>query len=449
MKFCGSALNLFSALALISKTNGDVIGNFTSLGRGNCIVGEEDFTYAGNVDKNYCATNCNSFIGFFNECYDEQGDCECYCLVTMEFTADQSPDYERFCYRKTEPTVTTPPTTFFEGQNFTISKPESRFSNEDGVFSIPLNYSQVGKSVSFIQLSLMEETCTNVTTESIIALSPSTSGKFERGNFTAPQVVVDTTEFSSSILVVDKSKNDAIGVLKFCVRTEGFLETDGTETSVSFRKDEINLRFDLSSNSFSVKSNSIKEDDVQTSETNVTTSYNVTAFRCDEDDFDEKKTNTPIQQNEIVYICIKPHSGPVFIESFSMGFYQGSSTEKFKAVGIDGYVSSLSYVSTAVKTKKVASRVISTFFYDEGTSFDVRGNAYLAFDSTRIRQLRYLQETDNAGQAIFKMNIGLENKKILNDGSESTIEMHEILFAIGGGLLIVSIGFIIVKKMKK
>jgi len=259
---------------------------------------------------------------------------------------------------------------------------------------------------------------------------------------------VDTTKFSSSILVVDRSKNNAIGVLKFCVRTDGFLEIDGTETSVSFRKDKISLSFDLSSNLFSVESNTIKADDVQTSETNVTTSYNVTAFRCDEDSFDVKKTDTPIQQNELVYICLKPHSGPVFIESFSMGFYQGSSTEKFKAVGIDGYVSSFSYVSTAVKTKKVTSRVISTFFNDEGTSFDVRGNAYLAFDSTRIRQLRYLQETDNAGQATFKMNIGLENKKILNDGSESTIETHEILIAIGG-LLIVSIGFIIVKKMKK
>merc|ERR1712160_95631 len=97
--------------------------------------------------------------------------------------------------------TSTPPTTFFEGQDFTISKPESRFSNEDGFFSIPLSYSQVGKSVSFIQLSLMEETCTNVTTESVIALSPSTSAKFERGNFTAPQVTVDTTKFSSSILV--------------------------------------------------------------------------------------------------------------------------------------------------------------------------------------------------------------------------------------------------------
>jgi len=46
------------------------------------------------------------------------------------------------------------------------------------------------------------------------------------------------------------------------------------------------------------------------------------------------------------------------------------------------------------------------------------------------------------------MNIGLENKKILNDGSKSTIETPEILIAICG-LLIVLIGLIIVKKMKK
>jgi len=447
MTFCGSVLKLFSALALIAKTNGDEIEDFTFVGEGLCM--NNDDGYAADIrDVDECATACDSFIGFQTTCKNVKELCECFCVDGDTLDVVAFPNTGVYCYRKTEPTITTPPTTFFEGQSFTISKPESRFSNEDGVFSIPLNYSQVGKSVSFIQLSLMEKTCTNVTTENVIALNPSTSGKFERGDFTAPQVNVDTTKFSSSILVVGRSKNDAIGVLKFCVRTDGFLEIDGTETSVSFRKDEINLSFDLSSNSFSVESISIKADNVQTSKTNVTTSYNVTAFRCDEDSFDAKKTNTPIQQNELVYICVKPHSGPVFIESFSMGFYQGSSTEKFKAVGIDGYVSSLSYVSTAVKTKKVASRVISTFFNDEGTSFDVRGNAYLAFDSTRIRQLRYLQETDNAGQATFKMNIGLENKKILNDGSESTIETHEILIAIGG-LLIVSIGFIIVKKMKK
>jgi len=338
-------------------------------------------------------------------------------------------------------TETSPPTTAFEGQNFTIGRPQSEFNNDNGSFSIELDYKPVGHSIKKIEMSLRYSNCSALVDDPVVQLENVVD------DFDTPKLLIDSTKISSSSLVLNEieSKGKSVGVLTFCVRAEGF-DGDGADaTSVSFRQDEMQLTYDLSSNDFTVTDNVIKADEVKTSESNITTKYNVTAFRCSTD-FTDSGTSDVLAQNEILYICVQPVGEAVYISNFEMGFWQ-DDVKKYEAVSYGGVINTLSRISMNGKTKRVASRVISSFFNGDTKSFNVQGNAYLSFDSTRSRQLRSVQEPDQAREAAFRMEVGLE-KKVVPGSNEDSATKEMAALSILGGLITFSIAIFIFKKMK-
>jgi len=350
------------------------------------------------------------------------------------------------------PIITSSPTTIFDGQNFTFGKPQIKFTDNNGDFKILVNYTHVGHSVNFLNISLKDENCDNYVTDGVVTLNQNEFLNLPK-DFQEPVVSVHTRKFSLSQHVIEKEKNGSIGVLKFCIRTEGFLgPSNGENIAVSFREDKVSLGYDLTKNGFEVLGNNIVADTIKTSENNITTSYNVTAFRCSKDDFNALiKPYNPLQQNEIIYICIKPdeNENEVFISDFDMSFYQaednGSEVEKYKAVTNLDEINILSQVSEQGKTKKVASRVISEFFYGDARPLSVRGNAYLSFDSNRY--LRSLQNSNGGGEGTFQMKVRLKKGTALNIKEEQSSN-SVFVFSIIGGTLAFAIGFTLFKKLK-
>jgi len=348
---------------------------------------------------------------------------------------------------KTSSTPSSLPTAFFDSQNFEIGKPQSRFNNDLGAFSVPLNYTEVGHSVVFLNVTLMEEGCDEPVIDPVITLN---SNIFTKVDFATPSVAIDTTEFSASSLVVNKSQGGSIGVLKFCVRAEGYAgELEGDSVSVSFRQDDISVGYNLTSNNFIVEDNEIIADEILLSENNVTAIYGVDAFRCSTS-FEEDDTVAVLRQNEIVYVCIKPANTGVFISDFNMAFWQDDA-EKYTAVSLAVMeVNPLSQLSTGGnddKTKRVASRVVSSFFEGDAAPFLVKGNAFLSF-STDSRRLRSIQDSSEVGEGNFEMEVGLEKGISSTTTTGSSITEEGTVMYVIGGILALSISMVVFKKMK-
>jgi len=335
---------------------------------------------------------------------------------------------------------TSGPTTAFEYQNFTIGILQSSFVNDpiDG-FTISLNYEPLGHSIKNLSLSLHYSNCTTPISDQVVALKDNPLLSGER------TLLIDTGKFSSSDLVInnDLDKNESVGVLGFCVRAEGFDSITGG-TSVSFRQDEIHISYDLSSNSFNVIDNTIIADEIETSENNITSTYEVEAFRCT-DDFTRDDTVKVLAQNDIVYICVRPVDVPVHISDFEMYFWQDDEN-KYEAVSYGENVNPLSQLSTEDKTKRVASRIISRFFNGDANGFVVKGNAYLSFDTSRKRQLRSIQEPGQTAEATYTMKVELEKEVFQKNAEESDI--NEVVGFVAVGTLVFSIIILTFKKMK-
>jgi len=306
-------------------------------------------------------------------------------------------------------------------------------------FTISLNYEPLGHSIKNLSLSLHYSNCTTPISDQVVALKDNPLLSGER------TLLIDTGKFSSSDLVVnsDLDKNGSVGVLGFCVRAEGFDSVTGG-TSVSFRQDEIHVSYDLSSNSFNVIENTIIADEIETSENNITSTYEVEAFRCT-DDFTRDGTVKVLAQNDIVYICVRPVDVPVHISDFEMYFWQDDEN-KYEAVSYGENVNPLSQLSTEDKTKRVASRIISRFFYGDANGFVVKGNAYLSFDTSRERQLRSIQEPGQTAEATYTMKVELEKEVFQKNAEESNI--NEVVGFVAVGTLVFSIIILTFKKMK-
>jgi len=307
-------------------------------------------------------------------------------------------------------------------------------------FTISLNYEPLGHSIKNLSLSLHYSNCTTPISDQVVALKDNPLLSGER------TLLIDTGKFSSSDLVVnsDLDKNESVGVLGFCVRAEGFDSVTGG-TSVSFRQDEVHLSFDLSSNSFNVIDNTITADEIETSEKNITSTYKVEAFRCT-DGFTRDDTVQVLAQNDIVYICVRPVDDPVHISDIDMYFWQDDEN-KYEAVSYGENVNDFSQLLTQDKTKRVASRIISSFFNGDANDFVVKGNAYLSFDTSRKRQLRSIQEPDQTGEAPYNMKVELEKGVFQKDAEESDSN-EGVVFVAVGTLLVFSIIIVTFKKMK-
>ena len=251
---------------------------------------------------------------------------------------------------------------------------------------------------------------------------------------------------------MNKSQGESIGVLKFCVRAEGFDgDIAGDNVSVSFRQDDISVAYDLTNNSFTVEDNKITADEILLSENNVTASYSVDAFRCSTDYVSDGTSSTILKQNDIVYVCIKPVNTSVYISDFDMVFWQDEA-EKYTAVSVGVKVNPLSQLSTGGtdgKTKRVASRVISKFFEGEANPFVVKGNAFLSFSSsTDSRRLRSVQDSSQVGEGSFEMEVGLEKGVSSSTARRSSITKGGAVLYVIGGILALSIGTVVYKKMR-
>jgi len=339
------------------------------------------------------------------------------------------------------------PTSVFAGQNYTVGKPQSRFSNNLGDFSVPLNYTDVGHSVDFLNITLREAGCDKPVTDPVIMMNENI---FLKADFATPSVAIDTTKFSASKLIMDKSQGESIGVLKFCVRAEGYDgDFEGDNVSVSFRQDNFNVGYDLTKNTFNLEENKIIANDILVSENNVTASYSVDAFRCSTN-YEADSTSEVLKQNDIIYVCIQPANASVYISDFNMAFWQDGA-KMYTAVSVGVMVNPLSQLSTGGnddKTKRVASRVISKFFEGEATPFVVKGNAFLSFSSADSRRLRSVQDSSQVGEGDFEMEVGLEKGISSTTMTRSSITKEGVVLCTTGGILVLSICMVIFKKMR-
>jgi len=289
------------------------------------------------------------------------------------------------------------------------------------------------------------------------------------------EAVVNTTkiyeeadfEFSSIPnipTVFDKTACDSVmpgfaskGVLSFCVKVESFFES-GSDVSVSFQKQKISLSYDLTDNSFSVEDNGIGENAISTEQTDVDKVYTVVGFRCSTDSF-EKGSSPTLTQNQVIFICIRPGEADVEISNFEMEFKRNKTdTTIFTAVEygkgdkVGRSPTGLSVIShdPSTSTYRVASRLITSLFADGAESFDVVGNAYLAFKTTRRQlkpintpSLRAVQE--GAGNSPFKLGVMIEKVNVVPQ-AQSNLSAVTVLLVMGG---IFSIVFVLRKMMKQ
>jgi len=343
---------------------------------------------------------------------------------------------------------TNPPTTKFEGQDFDFKNVVTQFIDEDNVFSIMMTYT-VGESIGLMKTTLYEKTCTTAILDTIIRIAPDQNVAYS-GNF-VKKIIIDRQKLSESALVTKTDESiskGTSGTLSFCVKSEG---TSSNDISVSFQKDKVNLQYDLTSNDFTVKSNKIVGNSIVTTSKDVTTAYSVIANKCDSTTYDTVDPATPLQQNSLAFICIKPNSTSVRISNFNLSFVQVGFSFPAVTIGSDGWVSSaLSSISSEGDKIKVVSRLVTSLFENGKTTFDATGNAFLAFQTSRrdlasMHMLQDLPEQESAGEASFGIDIKLQKLSVSSEESNSagTIAVSILSF------LALVFAFIIMKKMKK
>jgi len=337
------------------------------------------------------------------------------------------------------------PTTNFQGKNYEIENLDSEFLDRNGQFLIELDYT-VGKNVDWLHSTLFYENCTvPIDGDETIVTLQNTSNDFLR------EIIVNKEKLSTSVLVA-RTDGSSKGTLSFCVRAEGFINVDeNTGISVSFRKDDFKLSYDLTRNSFEINSNVIEEDEIDTSSKDVTTSYGIVSHRCSSASYESDLTAPTLQQNGLVYICIRPDSTDVEISTFYLNFVQDTYTFEAVKMGVGGWESSkLSSISTDAGRIKIVSRLVTAFFENDKTSFNATGNAYLRFKTVRrklgtMRMVQAMLEKDSAGEAMFDMNVKIQKTDVTIAEPEN---IATIAVSVLGSLILISIAFILIKKMK-
>jgi len=343
----------------------------------------------------------------------------------------------------------------FDNQDFNIAQPSLQFFDINGQFSLEINYT-VGLTAHDLNITLMNENCTAINNS--ISDTIQIGSQSVKNHEFSKQILLFKKSFSTSPLVSEKNQatGASSGTLRFCVHVETLTE-DGV--SVTFRKTNVQVTYDLTTNNFKVEGNNINENTINTSTKEVTSKYGISACRCTAENFDCDTTKPLpfLKQNGYVFICIKPdtNSSSVQISNFFMRFEQ-DNVSKYTAVtlGNDAPISdNLSTIQKEDGTFKIVSRLVTVLF--EKTSFDVKGNAYLVFKGARrslvsapVQGLRSAKETtqgDSAGDVEFSMDVTL-NKATGNVTSKSANNAGIAVVTVGG-ITIVAILFVMFKKM--
>jgi len=341
----------------------------------------------------------------------------------------------------------------FEYQDLSVKKPSSVSFDDrlNGEFAVDVMY-PVGPFAELFNVTILDANCTNEIPLSEEGISLETPTETETGF--SQKVVIESNHLSTSNLTTFGDFGLSVGAINFCLKAEAI----AGGVSVSFNKQQIELAFDLSSNTFSVDSVGIQADEIKSIASNVTTTYEVVAFRCSGKtggDFVRDSVNEIIKQNDMFYVCIEPNdTEATHISDFDMAFWQDNDDSilinKYQAVTNLENVNSLSQVTEGgplSKTKRVASRIISTFFDGDTKQFVVKGNAFLSFSSDRY--LRSLQDSDQAKEVLFEMEIGLDKGNVSFTSTDFVgAEGGAALYAIGG-LFILVVGMVVIKKVRK
>jgi len=339
----------------------------------------------------------------------------------------------------------------FNNQDFSIKEPFVTFKDESGKLMIKVTYT-VGRTVDGLALTLYQAGCSTAAHVEDIISSNSAYDDLKKS------ILVNQSQFADSPLM-ELSTRDNVGSsqgsLKFCVNAEVL----SSGTSVSFRKTNINLDFDLTSNSFTVTSNDIEANEIQDTTTTVDVNYDINAFRCLPTSFEKIVAPGPLLQNEVVAICLEPNDdskATVDISNFEMNFVQDGSGVKYAvakySTGGPEPSGSLSVISRSDQRWKVVARIVTVLF-NSGLSFNVTGNAYLEFrgerrflSSVNTKATRSVQSVaiDPAGVSSFGMEVktskNFEAKKNSNNKPVVT------LFIVNATLAVV-FGFFLYKKL--
>jgi len=345
--------------------------------------------------------------------------------------------------------LTSAPSTFFQGQNFSINEPNISFND----FFLNFTYI-VGHSTKETSFTLYRENCTSTNDVSDI-INIAHEGK-EEVNISITKTAIG--EDSSLVTPSGGIEGYSKGSIKFCIKVETFLGA----TSVAFRKTNVALFYDLTENSFQVLGNTISANKIGKEETEVTTKYGVEACICKENFDCETSTEDKVfEQNKLIHICVYPNntSESTQISNFDMKFEQNQVTT-YTAVRIteSGSVATagLSYIEGDGDKYLVASRLVTALFEGGKISFDVVGNAQLKFKTRQLKKienfnLRSMEEkyigTDE-GESQFKMKVKIAKAvgKVSSTESNST---SKAMLLVVGGILVLSIMFVLFKKMKK
>eukprot|EP00588_Corethron_pennatum_P020610 CAMPEP_0194313240 /NCGR_PEP_ID=MMETSP0171-20130528/10130_1 /TAXON_ID=218684 /ORGANISM="Corethron pennatum, Strain L29A3" /LENGTH=539 /DNA_ID=CAMNT_0039068107 /DNA_START=480 /DNA_END=2099 /DNA_ORIENTATION=+ len=386
--------------------------------------------------------------------------CEVEAFLLIEPTTKPSTSPSTKTSLSPTSSPTTSPTTAFQAfykQDFSIVEPTLLFFDNQGQFSVQMNYT-VGLTASDLNITVMNENCKEI--DDSMPDTIKIGHQFVKNHVFSKQVLIFKETFGTSPLVSEKNQatGASSGTLKFCVLVETLTE-DGVP--VSFRKTNVQLTYDLTTISFKVEGNELSENALNTFTKEVTSKYGISACRCTPESFDCDITKPLplLEQNGYAFICIKPdvNSSSVKISNFDMRFEQ-DNVAKYTAVtlGNEGpLLDNLSGVQREGDSFKIVSRLVTVLF--EKTSFDVKGNAYLVFKDARrslatapVQRLRSVQETtqeDSAGNVEFSMDVTL--KKATGNNASKSANYAGIANLIVGAFAVVAILFLVIKKMNK
>jgi len=209
-------------------------------------------------------------------------------------------------------------------------------------------------------------------------------------------VMVDESKIGSSpggfISYLDEEDNLSEGTIALCTR----VSTISGGHSIVSRRSNFHLHFDLTQNIFSLETINIEEESIDNMSTEVGLSFGVEICQCDDDYTCYSPSTSPVVKNsERLVVCIYPTSDQdasiVHIGNFNLDIVTSDGLYSSEAVAL-GAGSWEPSVLTDISlqdggnTIKV-STVITAQFYTQGySSVNVEGNAFLEFDSGKIKE---------------------------------------------------------------
>jgi len=364
----------------------------------------------------------------------------------------------------TSPSVTSssPPSTLIDTiKKYTIILDKSSFDSSQFMLTTEHTTSDLSGE-SQIKMSIMTFDCNatyggiglgkTVTDSKPVVLIENTSlvGTLLSNTFQVEKFALENSVLTSTVSNSDKS---IAGKLKFCVKAEIIIGA----TSVNFRESNIELDYDLSSNSFSITENEIKKENIITSEESAGNIYSIEACRCmasSHECLSQSESSQTLNQDSLVSICLQPNSTDVKISEINMKFFHHELSEVFfetvtNSTGIPG-LSIISGSGTVSDPFKITSRLISGLFDNGARKFDIKGTANMQFhSSTRNLNLRsgdrVLQQEEIDGEsASYQMSVDIKRLEIV--GSEYDLAVSTPVVA-GFLVLVLSIAAIIYKKV--